>query len=201
MYAEPAGTRAPRLRFQRAALAFMRWMAERGVLNPLDGARPVSSWWRAMNERLLRDSCEALAGAAGHGGPPSAETVGLWRAFIDRPTAQTWYRAHNASVVASSAGGRLWPSRLRASRLPSEWGIDAGHIRSHPANVALRQARWTGPAPSSAREEEEGVTEIGVPDPVEPEIEVIPAVEPVPGPIEVPAPLPTPGREPERVPA
>jgi len=101
MYEEPAGTRAPRLRFQRAALAFMRWMAERGVLDPLDGARPGSTWWRAMNERLLRDSCEALAHAAGHGGAPSAATVELWTAFIDRPTAQTWYRAHNASVVAA----------------------------------------------------------------------------------------------------
>jgi hypothetical protein len=101
MYEEPAGTRAPRLRFQRAALAFMRWMAERGVLDPLDAARPGSRWWRAMNERLLRDSCEALARAAGHGGPPSTATVPLWTAFVDRPTAQTWYRAHNASVVAA----------------------------------------------------------------------------------------------------
>jgi hypothetical protein len=47
----------------------------------------------------------------------------------------------------------------------------------------------------------ESVTEIGVPDPVEPEIEVIPAVEPVPGPFEVPGPLPKPERTPERVPA
>jgi hypothetical protein len=101
MYEEPAGRRAPRLRFQRAALAFMRWMAVRGVLNPVDGERPGSKWWRAMNERLLRDSCEALGRAAGRGGPPSTSTVDLWCAFIDRPTAQTWYRAHNASVVAA----------------------------------------------------------------------------------------------------
>jgi hypothetical protein len=32
------------------------------------------------------------------------------------------------------------------------------------------------------------VTDIGVPDPLEPEIDVIPAIEPVPGPVEVPAP-------------
>jgi hypothetical protein len=101
MYEEPAGKRAPRLRFQRAALAFMRWMAERGVLGALESERPGSRWWRAMNERLLRDSCEALGHVAGRGGPPSAATVERWIEFVERPTAQTWYRAHNASVVAA----------------------------------------------------------------------------------------------------
>ena len=32
------------------------------------------------------------------------------------------------------------------------------------------------------------MTDIGVPDPLEPEIDVIPAVEPVPGPVELPEP-------------
>jgi hypothetical protein len=31
------------------------------------------------------------------------------------------------------------------------------------------------------------VTDIGVPDPLEPEIDVIPAIDPVPGAVEVPA--------------
>ncbi len=101
MYEEPTGKRAPRLRFRRAALAFMRWMAERGVLDPLDGERPGSSWWRAMNERLLRDSCEAFFHATGRSGSPSTSTVDHWTAFIDQPTPQTWYRAHNASVAAA----------------------------------------------------------------------------------------------------
>jgi hypothetical protein len=101
MYEEPAGRRAPRLRFQRAALAFMRWMAERGVLGPLEAERPGSRWWRAMNERLLRDSCEALGRVAGRGGASSTATVDGWIEFVEQPTAQTWYRAHNASVVAA----------------------------------------------------------------------------------------------------
>jgi hypothetical protein len=96
MYEEPAGRRASRLRFQRAALAFMRWMAKRGVLGPQG-----SGWWRELNERLLRDSCEALGLAAGRSGPPSSVTVEHWTAFVDRPTAQNWYCAHNASVVAA----------------------------------------------------------------------------------------------------
>ena len=101
IYEAPAGTRSPRLRFRRAAVAFTHWMAERGVLNPLESTRPGSRWWRAMNERLLRDSCEAFGRATGRGGPPSTPTVDHWIAFIDRPTAQAWYRAHNASIVAA----------------------------------------------------------------------------------------------------
>jgi hypothetical protein len=101
IYDDPAGRPSQRQRFRRAALAFTHWMAERGVLNPVDGTRPGSTWWRAMNERLLRDSCEAFGRATGRGGSPSTETVDSWTDFIDRPTPQTWYRAHNASIVAA----------------------------------------------------------------------------------------------------
>ena len=45
------------------------------------------------------------------------------------------------------------------------------------------------------------MTDIGVPDPLEPEIEVTPAVEPIPGPVEVPEPVRVPDRKPERIPA
>lgn len=45
------------------------------------------------------------------------------------------------------------------------------------------------------------MTDIGLPDPLEPEIDVIPAVEPVPGPVEVPDPTEAPERQPERAPA
>jgi hypothetical protein len=41
------------------------------------------------------------------------------------------------------------------------------------------------------------VTDIGVPDPVEPGIDVIPAVEPVPRFVDGPAPAPAQQREPE----
>lgn len=45
------------------------------------------------------------------------------------------------------------------------------------------------------------MTDIGVPDPLEPEIDVIPAIEPVPGPVEVPEPAQVPERQSERSPA
>jgi hypothetical protein len=100
-YHGPAG-RAPRhLPFRRAALSFMRWQAHRGVLNPLDASPPGSVWWRAINERLLRDGCEAVALVGGLAGQPSSRTVRLWLAFVATPTARNWYRAHNASIVGA----------------------------------------------------------------------------------------------------
>jgi hypothetical protein len=96
----PTG-RAPRhLPFRRAALSFMRWQARRGVLAPLDASPPGSVWWRAVNERLLRDGCETIALLGGLAGEPSSQAVRLWLEFADRPTGRNWYRAHNASIVA-----------------------------------------------------------------------------------------------------
>lgn len=100
-YGGPTGDAPRHLPFRRAAISFMRWEAKRGLLNPLDADPPGSRWWRALNERLLRDGCEAVARAGGSGGPASAPSVELWDAFVGRPTARTWYRAHNASIVAA----------------------------------------------------------------------------------------------------
>jgi hypothetical protein len=100
-YRGPVG-RVPRhLPFRRAALSFMRWQADRGLLNPRDGSPPGSRWWREVNERLLRDGCEAVALVGGSAGEPSSRAVRLWLAFIAAPTARNWYRAHNASIVGA----------------------------------------------------------------------------------------------------
>jgi hypothetical protein len=96
----PTG-RAPRhLPFRRAALSFMRWQARRGVLNPLDASPPGSVWWRAVNERLLRDGCETVGLLGGLAGEPSSQAVRLWLEFGATPTGRNWYRAHNASILA-----------------------------------------------------------------------------------------------------
>ena len=88
-YQGPTG-RAPRhLPFRRAALSFMRWQARRGLLDPLDGSPPGSPWWRAVNERLLRDGCESVALAGGLPGEPSSQAVRLWLEFIATPTGAT----------------------------------------------------------------------------------------------------------------
>ena len=99
-YQGPFG-RAPRhLPYRRAAMSFMRWQLQREVLPPPAAARPGSPWWRAVNERILRDGCEAVALSGNLPGPVSSPTIEHWMAFVDDPTARAWYRAHNGSVVA-----------------------------------------------------------------------------------------------------
>src|SRR5262245_51729679 len=99
-YRGPTG-RAPRhVPFRRAALSFMRWQVQRGLLNPLHTSPAGSVWWRAVNERLLRDGCEAVALIRGLSGDPSSRAVCAWLDFAATPTPSCWYRAHNASIVA-----------------------------------------------------------------------------------------------------
>jgi hypothetical protein len=81
-------------------MSFMRWQLRRGVLAPLNGDHPGSPWWRAVNARLIRDGCEAVALSGGMDGPESTQTVRLWMSFVTDPTAQSWCRAHDSSVVA-----------------------------------------------------------------------------------------------------
>ncbi len=101
IYDGPSGWSHRHVRFRRAALSFMSWQVSRGVLAPLEAEVPGSRWWRAVNERLLRDGCEMVARSGGLGGPPSSETIELWMRFVAEPTARSWYRAHNASIVAA----------------------------------------------------------------------------------------------------
>jgi hypothetical protein len=95
----PTGHAPQHLPFRRAALSFMRWQAQRGVLNGLGAPAPGSVWWRAMNDCLLRDGSEAVGLLGGLAGEPSSQAVRLWLEFSARPTGRNWYRAHNASIV------------------------------------------------------------------------------------------------------
>lgn len=88
------------LPFRRAAYAFMSWQVRRGLLNPPTSAQPGSPWWRAVNARLLRDTAEARA-LTGTGEAPTSDSVRAMLAFIERPTARRWYRAHNHSIVSA----------------------------------------------------------------------------------------------------
>ena len=97
----PTGHAPQHLPFRRAALSFMRWQARRGVLNALDASPPGSVWWRAVNERLLRDGCETVALLGGLPGEPSSHAVALWLEFGANPVGRNWYRAHNASIVGA----------------------------------------------------------------------------------------------------
>jgi hypothetical protein len=102
--------------YRRAEIAFMRWQVSRGVLAPPESARPGSEWWRSVNENLLRDGCEASRLAAGRPGQASRPAVARWVDFICEPSARTWYRAHNASIVAAYLEHR----HLCAAEVPVE---------------------------------------------------------------------------------
>jgi hypothetical protein len=105
--------------YRRAEMAFMRWQVQRGLLAAPDSARPGSAWWRSVNEGLLCDAWEAdrlLAGSGFRPGPASRPSVSRWSYFLRRPGAVTWYRAHNASIVA----GYLEHQELCAAELPLE---------------------------------------------------------------------------------
>lgn len=98
LYEGDGGQKGPLLPYRRAAVAFMRWQISRGLLLPEPAGSP---WWRAVNERLLLDAAEARASLMGYGGEPSSASAELSVRFAQRPSARTWYRAHNASVVAA----------------------------------------------------------------------------------------------------
>ena len=100
-YNGPFGKAPRHLPYRRAATSFMRWQLQRGVLQPPFSDRPGSPWWRAVNERILRDGCEAVGLSGDLPGPTSSRTVDSWMSFADYPTARAWYRAHNGSVVAA----------------------------------------------------------------------------------------------------
>ncbi len=102
--------------YRRSVVAFMRWQQRRGVLNPLDADSPGSRWWRAVNECLLRDTVEATLLIQRGYGEPSRPSVAHWISFFDDPSAQSWYLAHNASVVA----GYLAHSELTVFEAPAE---------------------------------------------------------------------------------
>jgi hypothetical protein len=142
-YHGPDGQAPRHVAFRRAAMSFMRWQADRGVLAPLDATPAGSPWWRAVNERLLRDGCEAVARAGGLLGAPSSATVECWMAFVERPSARSWYRAHNASIVAAYLEHR---ALAEAESLPERFFINVVLVRvlyAHALVAAPRLALGT----------------------------------------------------------
>jgi hypothetical protein len=69
-----------------------------------------------VNDALLRDKTEARLAAEGSASMPSSRRVELWLEFVRAPSPVSWYRAHNASIVA----GYLENERLAADELPAE---------------------------------------------------------------------------------
>ena len=145
-YHGPWGDAPRQLPFRRAALAFMRWQVARGVLASPRSVTPGSPWWRAANERLLRDGCEAVAFSGGRTGTPSSATVELWLDFVANPHARTWYRAHNASIAAAYLENQSLAEQEAARRaLLPECGATASPICARTGRgAALALGPWLG---------------------------------------------------------
>jgi hypothetical protein len=144
--------------YRRAEMAFMRWQIRRGVLAAPSADRPGSPWWRAVNEGLLRDAWQARLLDSGQPGTATRPSVADWVRFLRRPSAQAWYRAHNASIVA----GYLAHRDLAGQEHPVErFFMDVALIRvlyAHslltaprlalgrlaPAGRLLADPRWRG---------------------------------------------------------
>jgi hypothetical protein len=139
-YHGPMGRARRHLPFRRAALSFMRWQVDRGVLNPLAASPPGSVWWRAVNERLLSDGCESVALAGRLAGEASSPAVRLWLQFIAKPTGRNWYQGHNASIVGAYLEHReLAQAESSAERFFMNVAL-ARVLYAHALNAAPRLA-------------------------------------------------------------
>jgi hypothetical protein len=83
--------------YGQGAVDFTQWEVRRGALDPETG----SPWWRAVNGQLIRDTLEALYmyEASLNTCTGSNEAVDDWLAYFAEPSPQSWYLAHNRSIV------------------------------------------------------------------------------------------------------
>jgi hypothetical protein len=81
-------------------ISFLRWMVERGVLNPIDGPHPGSPWWRKVDSVFLYYA-QLAAAAVDRGATDLAwsRPVRYWLDYIADPGSKAWYRAHNGSIA------------------------------------------------------------------------------------------------------
>ncbi|SHI43151.1 hypothetical protein [Aquimarina spongiae] len=89
--------------YGQSEINFIEWEIKRGVLNTIDDAnRQGSIWWRNMNMQLIYDSefARVLTESKAYRSP-CCNSVKKWLNYIQHPSPQTWYQAHNGSVIAA----------------------------------------------------------------------------------------------------
>ena len=96
--------------------------------------------WNKPLEDLLRDTVEAKLLVLRGGGIPSRPSVARWIGFFDSPSAQSWYSAHNASVVAGYLAHRGLAWREDASNLDDRFARTIGFHRAGVGIAALVSA-------------------------------------------------------------
>jgi hypothetical protein len=91
------------LSYGNSEIDFYDYERKRGVINPLSDMPPGSHWWRNVNLKFIYFS--ELAGAmyaAGISEEQAPNPVKKWLEFIKEPSPQTWYRAHNSSIMTAA---------------------------------------------------------------------------------------------------
>jgi len=82
-------------------LAFIEWEIKRGTLNPMNGTKPGSPWWREVNSHFLYLATLAqLIKESGQVFQDVSVPVNFWLDYINEPNELTWYRAHNSSIIS-----------------------------------------------------------------------------------------------------
>ena len=87
--------------FGNSELSFMEWEIRRGVLNPLENdGIPGSAWWRDVNfDFLVVAETAKRIHEEEHVIPDLPLAVQFWIDYIEHPSAENWYRAHNKAIV------------------------------------------------------------------------------------------------------
>jgi hypothetical protein len=98
----PAASRVDRS-YHRALLRFVRWEANRGVLNATTSVPAGSPWWRSVNYDLLAGLYEAHLLSRGAPGSPSGPVVERWLTYLSSPSPDAWFLAHNRAIVDAYA--------------------------------------------------------------------------------------------------
>ena len=127
------------------------------------GRRPIQAYRRAETafmtwQVLIRDAWEASLLGAEPSAAPSRPSVARWLHFLHAPSARSWYRAHNASIVAGYLTHRELAEQehpverffmdvalvrvLYAQSLLTAPRLALGHLA--PAGRVLADPRWRG---------------------------------------------------------
>lgn len=103
--------------FGDAEIAFLKW-EKRSVLRPPHVTPPGSEWWSSVNLWFIYLS--ELGGKAFEIGYPKnllPAPSKAWVDFIEEPSASSWYKAHNASIIE---GYLKYPHLAQKEPLPEK---------------------------------------------------------------------------------
>ena len=154
-----------------------------------DAASVAAKLDAMLSVTALRRGSRARNGLGGFGGKRLSPRAAPGGARLC-PRLRPYSRYERALRPCLAPPGTPRGRGLLRQTLLTAWGLTSGRTCRPFDAVKTAAGRAKAASRPQARKHEgvNGVTDIGVPDPLEPEIEIVPRVEPLPGPIEVPTP-------------